>query len=277
MNHLQKNIFLSQIQPHLTSTYNWNTLQGYYYKTDGGDRGKYFDGSSTGSSQISGKDYGKKGPGVATDFDYEFFVWSSGQTGARLFVKFASFSLAQCNDVESNLTNCTINGDYYGGGSLGKVVGTATSILDNCTVYGNVFGGGFSASLPEIKVRKEGFKYKGKDSNNKDTYYFPNFNQNSGMFEPGKFSDEEPFTWKEVTSLTNGESGIDVSDEESDKHKYVYTTQNLTGLGQVAHTNLTIRNNTFVQGKIVEGSSIGGVFGGVGLRPVSSAPKNLRP
>ena len=240
----------------------WATLQGYYYTENGGDRGKYFNGTSTGSSQISGKDYGKKGPGVATDFDYEFFVWSSGTTGARLFVKFASFSLAQCNDVESNLTNCTINGDYYGGGSLGKVVGTATSILDNCTVYGNVFGGGFSASLPEIKVRKEGFK-KGKDSNNNDIYYFPNYNQNSGMFEPGKFSDEETFTWKEVSSLTNGGSGIEESDEqESDKHKYVYTTQNLTGLGQVAHTNLTIRNNTFVQGKIVEGSSIGGVFGG---------------
>ena len=178
-----------------------------------------------------------------------------------MFVKFASFSLAQCNDVESKLTNCTINGDYYGGGSLGKVVGTATSILNNCTVYGNVFGGGFSASLPEIKVRKEGFK-KGKDSNNNDIYYFPNFNSSSGMFEPGEFSDEETFTWKEVSSLTNGGSGIEESDEESDEHKYVYTTQYLTGLGQVAHTNLTIRNNTFVQGKIVEGSSIGGVFGG---------------
>jgi len=241
---------------------NWATLQGYYYTENGGDRGKYFNGTSTGSSQISGKDYGKKGPGVATDFDYEFFVWSSGKTGARLFVKFASFSLAQCNDVKSTLKGCTINGDYYGGGSLGKVVGTATSIIDSCTVYGNVFGGGFSASLPEIKVRKAGFKYKGKDSNNKDTYYFPNFNSNSGMFEPGEFSDEETFTWRAASddekTLTDNQSGI----EESDKHKYVYTTQNLTGLGQVAHTNLTIRNNTFVQGKIVEGSSIGGVFGG---------------
>ena len=237
----------------------WATLQGYYYTENGGDRGKYFNGTSTGSSQISGKDYGKKGPGVATDFDYEFFVWSSGTTGARLFVKFASFSLAQCNDVESNLTNCTINGDYYGGGSLGKVVGTATSILDNCTVYGNVFGGGFSASLPEIKVRKEGFK-KGKDSNNNDIYYFPNYNQNSGMFEPGKFSDEETFTWREAKddgiTLTNDQSGSDLD------NNIIYTNQELTGLGQVAHTNLTIRNNTFVQGKIVEGSSIGGVFGG---------------
>ena len=237
---------------------NWSTLQGYYTT----DRGKYFDGATTGSSQTSGKDYGKKGPGVATDFDYEFFVWTSGTTGARLYVNFASFSLAQCNDVESKLTNCTINGDYYGGGSLGKVVGTATSLLDNCTVYGNVFGGGFSASIPAIKVRKAGFKYKGKDSDNNDTYYFPNFNSNSGMFEPGEFSDEETFTWKEVSSLTNKGSGIEESDEESDKHKYVYTTQNLTGLGQVAHTNLTIQKNTFVQGKIVDNETIGGVFGG---------------
>ena len=56
---------------------NWGTLQGYYTT----DRGKYFDGTSTGSSQISGKDYGKKGPGVATDFDYEFFVWSQRYHG----------------------------------------------------------------------------------------------------------------------------------------------------------------------------------------------------
>lgn len=237
-------------------TQDWNTLQGYYTT----DRGKYFNGTSTGSSQISGKDYGKKGPGVATDFDYEFFVWTSGATGARLYVKFATFSLAQCNDVESNLTNCTINGDYYGGGSLGKVVGTATSLLDNCTVYGNVFGGGFSASIPKIKVRKAGFKYKGKDSDNNDTYYFPNFNSNSGMFEPGEFSDEETFTWRyaedDEKTLTNNQSGSDLD------NNIIYTNQELTGLGQVAHTNLTIKNNTFVQGKIVEGSSIGGVFGG---------------
>ena len=50
------------------TSYNWNTLQGYYIT----DRGKYFDGTTTESSQTSGKSYGKKGPGVATDFDYEF-------------------------------------------------------------------------------------------------------------------------------------------------------------------------------------------------------------
>ena len=98
---------------------NWTTLQNCYVN----DKGEYYNGTSTGSSQTSGKDYGKKGPGVATDFDYEFFVWSSGTTGARLFVKFVSFSLAQCDNVSSTLKKCTINENFYGGGSLGKVSG----------------------------------------------------------------------------------------------------------------------------------------------------------
>ena len=80
------------------------------------------------------------------------------------------------------------------------------------------------------------------------------------MFEPGEFSDEETFTWREAKdddiTLSDNQSGSDLD------NNILYTNQELTGLGQVAHTNLTIRNNTFVQGKIVEGSSIGGVFGG---------------
>ena len=66
------------------------------------DKEKYFDGQKTNASN-SHPDYGKKGPGVAIDFDYEFFVWSTGVTGARMYVKFASFSLAQCDNVFSNL------------------------------------------------------------------------------------------------------------------------------------------------------------------------------
>lgn len=224
-------------------TYNWTTLQGYFTS----DRGKYFDGTTTKSSQVSGKDYGYKGPGVATDFDYELFVWSSGQTGARFFVKFASFSLAQCNDVESNLKGCTVNENFYGGGSLGSVVGTAKSVLEDCTVQGNVFGGGYSASVPTIQVRKAGFTKA------------PNFNASSGMFEPAEFSETEEFTWKKASeagvTLSNAGSGTDLS-----KH-YLYTNTDLSALGQVANTNLTIKGNTVVRG-IVDGNVVGGVFGG---------------
>lgn len=208
-------------------TYNWNTLQGYYTA----DRDKYFDGSTTPSSQNYGKDYGKKGPGVATDFDYEFFVWSSGKTGARFFVKFASFSLAQCHKVSSSLKKCTVDSNFYGGGSLGKVVDSVTSVLDSCIVKGNVFGAGFSASLPTIQVRDGGFTQN------------PNYNSASGMFEPGIFTGTTEYHWKQVNSLSNGGSGTSSSNDTN----YVHTTVDLNNLGTVnGNVTLTLKGTTQV-------------------------------
>lgn len=225
------------------TSYNWSTLQGYYTT----DRGKYFDGSTTNSRNGgTGNDqYGKKGPGVATDFDYEFFVWTSGAAGVRFFVKFASFSLAQCNNVESKLTGCTINGNFYGGGSLGKVSGSATSVLNNCTVNGSVYAGGYSATLPQIPVRTGGFTT------------LPNFNGSSGMFEPGVFSDTEPYEWKQVNTMpNNGATGI----ETGNNGNFVKTSVDLTTLGQVGSTTLTV-NNTTVGGSVYGGGEESGVGG----------------
>lgn len=206
---------------------NWGTLQGYYANND---RGKYFDGSTTQSSQI-GKDYGKKGPGVATDFDYEFFVWTSGATGARLYVLFAAFSTAQCNKVSSSLKKCTVDSNFYGGGSLGKVVDSVTSVLDSCIVKGNVFGAGFSATLPTIQVRNGGFTQN------------PNYNKGSGMFEPGIFTGTTEYHWKQVNSLSNGGSGTSSSNDTN----YVHTTVDLNNLGTVnGNVTLTLKGTTQV-------------------------------
>ena len=242
--------------------YDFSSWQKDYYKPGGGDRGKYYDGVTT--DAVSSQ-YGKKGVGVATDFDYEFFIWSKGNTGGRFFVKFASFSVAQCNDVESTLTNCTINDSFYGGGSLGKVTGTAKSVLDGCTVNGNVFGGGYSATLPSIEVRDAGFTK------------VPNYNANSGMFEPATLSGTTTFTWKNISEanpalqLDNGKIKNGTSGSNLTNH-YVYTDQDLTTLGQVGHTDLTIKGNTYVHGMIYkysdDGTTVvssehsGGVFGG---------------
>ena len=178
------------------TSYDWNNLQKYYYwltspNSHQNERGKYYDGTTTDAVDSR---YGKKGPGVATDFDYEFFVWSTGQTGARFYIKFASFSLAQCNDVESKLKGCTIENNFYGGGSLGKVVGDVTSELDGCTVKGNVFGAGFSARVPTLEVRNAGFTQN------------PKFNSESGMFEPGVFSGTTTFNWKNGSFPANGKA-----------------------------------------------------------------------
>ena len=209
------------------------------------DRGKYFDGSTT--SAPGDSKYGKKGPGVATDMDYEFFVWSTGNTGGRFFVKFATFSLAQCNDVSSTLKKCTVETNFYGGGNLGKVVGTATSVLEDCTVNGSVYGAGYSASLPTVEVRDGGFVTN------------PDYNKQSGMFEPAELSGTTTFTWQNATAagktLNNGESGSDL------ENHILYTNTELTGLGEVAHTNLSITGTTTVAESVYGGGEESGVGG----------------
>ena len=241
------------------TSYNFNNLQKYYYNPGSAtnhenERGKYYNGSSTNCPNAN---YGKKGPGVATDFDYEFFVWSSGQTGARFYIKFVSFSLAQCNDVYSTLTGCTVNENFYGGGSLGKVTGTVTSVLDNCTVKGNAFGAGFSATLPSIPVRDAGFAQNGS------AYLIPKFNSSSGMFEPGTFSGTTDFSWKHVESYpSEGGAGFDGTQ--------VITTQNIdnANLGLVQLANLTLKGNTKVgtEGDVATGN----VYGGGAMSAVNS-------
>ena len=228
----------------------WSTLEGYYT----GDRGKYYDGETTQSSQVGGgTNYGFKGPGVAVDFKYEYFVWTSGTTGARLYVKFAAFSLAQCNNVTSSLTNCTINRNFYGGGSLGKVLGDVTSTLTDCTVHGSVFGAGFSATLPTLEVRNAGFV----------TNKTPNYNKYSGMFEPGVYSGTTTFTWKNAEeageTLTNGNSGSDL-----ETNHYIYTDQDLTSLGTVTgKVTLTLGGTTTVTGDVFGGGEESAVNGNV--------------
>ena len=219
----------------------WPTLQGYY--TD--DKGKYYDGASTAANQrpdlTSNADYGKKGPGVAVDFDYEFFIWTSGTTGARLFVKFAAFSLAQCNSVSSTLTRCTITDNFYGGGSLGKVSDTAYSILDSCTVLGNVFGAGYSATLSKVPVRSGGFV---------DNQHYPKINKYAGIFEDGVFTDTTHYSWKHVDRFPANGSQTFTGSNDSIITTTVITKDNL---GSVGEAILILRGNTTVSGDVYGG------------------------
>ena len=215
-----------------------------------GDRGKYYDGvtSNANDSYIG---YGKKGKGVATDFDYEFFIWSTGVTGSRFFVKFATFSLATTHNVISNLTKCKVTGNVYGGGSLGKVAGDVSTTLNNCEINGNVFGAGYSATLPKISVRNTPAFVAGKE---------PKKNMNIGMFEPGEINTAVEYEWKHVDAMpSNGESGIETTDGKN----YVYTEEDLshTNLGSVSGAvTLTITGNSKIG---TDGdTTTGNVYGG---------------
>ena len=224
---------------------NFSNLQSNYTN----DRGKYFNGENTAYKSS----YGNKGPGIATDFSYEFFVWSSGSVGARFYVKYASFSLAQCNDVESKLKSCILEDNFYGGGSIGKVTGTATSELEDCNVKGSVYAGGYSASLPTIPIRNSGFTTA------------PKFNNQSGMFEPGVFSETTDFEWTAGT-LTENATAINTSDGNK-----IYTDADLSTLGLVANTNLTIKGTTTVTGSVYGGGEESGVGGATEVNILNGA------
>ena len=194
--------------------------------------------------------------GIATGFEYEYFIGSKGTIWGRLYVNYASFSKATVHDVTSQLTGCHISGDFYGGGSLGVVDGTATSTLDGCTVDGSVFGGGYSATIPTIDVVSAGFTTP------------PTYNSKAGLFTPAVISDSAAYKWT-THAVTSGQSAIAVQDGVN----VIYTPEVLTNLGVVSNVNLTVTGNTYVKGDIHtydEKGQInnlltetgGGVFGG---------------
>ncbi len=206
------------------------------------ERGKYYDGTSTNAYDTK-PGYGKKGKGVATDFDSEFFIWSTGVIGARFFVKFVTFSLATTHGVTSKLTKCKVTGSVYGGGSLGKVDGDVSTTLNSCEIGGNVFGAGYSATRPKIGVRNTPAFITGKE---------PKKNMNIGMFEPGEINTTEEYEWKQVASsaLTNGETGMKTEDGKN----YVYTDTDLSALGSVTgNVTLNIEGSSTVAGSVYGG------------------------
>ena len=216
----------------------------------------------------------EEGKGIAVSFEYEHFEGSQDNWSvARLYVYFASLSLAQTNDVTSNLTNCIVRNNYYGGGNLGKVNGNITNNIDGCTIYGNVFGGGFSATVPTAEV------FDDVPANLKT----PTYNVNTGVFEKGDYPAKQTLTWSTNGSNTTGEtmSAVGATD------KWIHTdAANLEGLGLVeGNVFVNISNNTYVRGMIdgivpepdngysgidgkvlygipVNGTIRGGVFGG---------------
>ena len=181
--------------------------------------------------------------GVSTQFSYQFLPMSGNANNvARIFVDFVKFSLATTHSVTSTLKRCTITGNFYGGGSLGKVDGSVSSTHDSCTVNGNVYGAGFSASLPTVEVDSIGFRT--------EPYYYDAL----GSYRTGVKGQTTTYTWAEGNSIS-----VDNSSH------ILYTTEDLDSLGTVTGTvTLTLKGNTVVG--TLEGATLkagtGSVYGG---------------
>lgn len=192
-------------------------------------------------------------PGISTQFSYQFIPLSGNTTNvARLFVEHVQFSLATTRNVTSTLTDCVINGNFYGGGSLGKVDGPATSTLTNCDVRGNVYGAGYSAALPTVEVDSIGFRV--------EPYYY----ESLGTYRTGVKGETTTYTWEHGDAI-----GIDKTNH------ILYTPEDLTHLGTVTgNATLTINGTTTVAGSVYGGGEMSNVTGNTKVQLIGGTINN---
>ena len=219
-------------------TNNWNTFVNNNYKQDYRDLYK----------------------GVSVTYFTQYIPMSNNtQNVARLLIDFVSFSLATTRDVTSKLTGCTITGNFYGGGSLGKVEGPVSSTLTNCTVQGNVFGAGFSASKPTVEVMNTG-----------GFVTAPYFDNNLGVYFDPVFPSTVTYSWEHRDeNIANAANDNARTALAIDKEKHIlYTNLDLseTNLGSVSGTVTLTITTTGENGKTIIGtngnSDTGHVYGG---------------
>lgn len=185
------------------------------------------------------------GKGVSMGYDYEFFGGSKGNV-ARLYIQYASFSLAQVNNVTSTLSGCTVLQNYYGGGSFGAVMGDAVSTLNNCTVYGNVFAAGYSVQTPTVRVLNNGGFSPTP----------PYYNTVTAVYEGG-----EDILPAAVTYTWAHGSVADKNNALVDSDHTIITNEVITGLGKVeGNATLTLKGSTTVGTN--GDATTGNVFGG---------------
>ncbi len=184
--------------------------------------------------------------GVSTQIGYQFIPMSSNADNVcRLFVEFAGFSLATTNNVTSTLKDCTVTGNFYGGGNLGKVVGNINSTLTDCTVKGNVFGAGYSATLQPVEVDSIGFRVQ--------PYYYTDL----GTYRTGVKGKTTEYRWEHGNSISMDNT-----------NHILYTTIDLskTNLGSV-NGSVTLNIETSAANKsatigTIGDSTTGFVYGG---------------
>lgn len=230
-----------------------------------------------GNKQYRGPDDTELGNvGYNALFEFECFVESNGlgaNPTVRSYMHWAQFGTTSTGTITNVLSDCTLEGDFYGGGNLGNVTGSVTSTLTDCTIKGNAFGGGFSGKIEPFRIHDRTltefpyidnagvmqnangvFQYV-KNTDGSDRYYTWCYKNASGQIFPEGvvFPSTAPTTDNPTFEYPAG----------SNKW-YVLTTVSLEGLGAVSdYTKLTLNGTTvgtLENGKAKEGT--GNVYGG---------------
>ena len=210
-----------------------------------------------GFSPLGVKDNGDDNKGYHAEYEFEVFNESNGVTDEitqRGYINWVQFGITITGNVTNNLSGCTIEGNFYGGGNLATVNGTVTSTLsNNTTVKGNAFGAGFSASIPKFSVHDKG------------TASFPSIDY-AGTITDGSIDYKKEaavvieYEW---TNDKNGKTDAELNSDptyKKDGKWYCYTWNSLENLGAVLNAvSLTITDSYI---GTVENINTGNVYGG---------------
>ena len=186
--------------------------------------------------------------GIAVNYSLQYFMYAGGGgRGVEKFnVDYARLSLAAVGgDITSNLKDCTILNNFYGGGCQGSVTGNITSTLDNCEIGGSAFAAGYTANATPCLVAT------------KEQPTYSKFVLNLGYFTPFGEAYTEEFYWK----AADADHEVGSTD---DANKTLYTTEEkFTNMGQVTgNTSIVVKgDNSHIYGSVFGGGNASKVKG----------------
>ena len=205
--------------------------------------------------------YRNTAQGYEADYDIEVINYSTGDGAGKVvnrsYYYSAQFATTNTGNVTNNLTGCTIETNFYGGGFLGGVNGSVTSTLTDCTVWCSAFGAGYSASAGTVTIY------------NKDKIP-PSPNVYTGMITPQSDGTSTTYYWTHETSV--GENTLSTSNPNATNvggKNYFYTEIPLDNLGAVTGAvTLTITGNSQIGTN--GDATTGNVYGGGDASAVSN-------
>ena len=195
--------------------------------------------------------------GYHANYELEMVNASAGTDAAinyRTYLYAAQFATTNTGDVTNTLTDCTIETNFFGGGNLGGVNGSVTSLLKGHTVVvGSVYGAGYSASDLSVEIQPG----EGYTAPKRDTY--------TAVITPATYPAKIPYIWTNKTTFGNttiSTGSPHIENPNGDGKNYLFTEIPLVNLGAVSEdVHLTLEDNCKVNGTVFGGGDESAVTG----------------
>ena len=215
-----------------------------------------FNPLNTISSVSKASDDNATNKGYHAEYEFEVFNNSNGTTDqavVRAYYQWAQFGTTATGKVTNFLKDCTVNGNFYGGGNLGNVNGDVETTLTGDThITGSAFAAGYSASIPQFRIHD---KEKATTSNFPARDFAGVITNHTLDYKKDASGNEIYYTWSnELPPGTTSSNAKNNPTFQKGGKWYCYTWESLEGLGAVSgDATITINGNCQIDGNVYGG------------------------